>query len=54
MIVTVIFKETKGPAQFKSVSLRIDTEDIAEAVMQAIDQAQKVASIPIEEVKIKL
>lgn len=56
MTVTVIFKKMPGPRQVQSITYRIETDetDILSAVAEAIEQAVKVTSVKIAEVRVKL
>ena len=43
-----------GPSQVDSITYRIDIGDIFEVLVKAMDQAAKVTSIPIAEIRIVL
>lgn len=54
MKVTVIFKQTTGPVQYESITFRIDNDDILTVIVKAMEQAAKVTSVPIAEIRVVL
>jgi len=54
MKVTIVFKQMTGPHQIESITYRIEGDDILSAVVKAMEQAAKVTTVQIAEVRVKL
>ena len=52
MKVTVWFRRALGPVQVMSVTYRIDTVDVPQAVAMALDQAQKLTTVAVARIDI--